>query len=166
MNCARSIWYPLSKQFAVDNTAIDPSKVSFVPELCLHCPWLDLVFKACSAYYKLVTELNCCSCRTVAGVSTFTRQDRNSWMAHCIQPIFWCVRILVWQTYLNQGKNTLVRKPSVHYWKKCRGWLVIGSNNRQIFLALILMCPHGCVTNLPLPRQKHPGKVRKSRVHH
>ena len=24
--------------------------------------------------------------------------------------------------------------------------------------ANILMCPHTCVTNLPQPRQKHPGK--------
>ena len=35
---------------------------------------------------------------------------------------------------------------------------------RQKFLdgslhpANILMCPHTCVTNLPQPRQKHPGK--------
>lgn len=175
MNCARSIWYPHSKQFGVDNTAIDQSKVSFVVERALLQQWQNY---ACivpdSTWFsrlvvrttKLVTEVDCCSCRTVAGVFTFTRQDRSSWMAHCIQLIFWCVRILVWQTYLNQGKNTLVRKPCVHYWKKCRGWLVTSSNNRQIFLALILMCPHGCVTNLPLPRQKHSGKVRKSRVHY
>ena len=84
---------------------------STVTELCLRCPWPDLDFKACSAYCKLLIEVNCCSCRTVAEVFTFTRQDRNSWMAHCIQLIFWCVRIPVWQTYLNQGKNTLVRKP-------------------------------------------------------
>ena len=36
---------------------------------------------------------------------------------------------------------------------------------RQKFLegalhpANILMCPHTCVTNLPQPRQKHPGKI-------
>ena len=37
---------------------------------------------------------------------------------------------------------------------------------RQKFLdgslhpANILMCPHTCVTNLPQPRQKHPGKEK------
>ena len=35
MNCARSIWYPHSKQFGTDNTAIDQSKESFVVERAL-----------------------------------------------------------------------------------------------------------------------------------
>ena len=153
MNCARIIWYPHSKHFRniilllinqkwelvsfLDERGLSTSTLT---ELCLHCPWLDLDFKPCGAYYKLLIKVNCCSCRTVAVVFTFTRQDRNSWMAHCIQLIFWCVRILVWQTYLNQDKNTLVRKLCVHYWKKCKGWLVSGSSNGQNFLALILMC--------------------------